>query len=144
MKPVVLCFCLMLCIYLPRMEGLPGAQGLIDLKEEPPGCSLKEEEHTDTKELQDITYTPMEALDIVKEKYAANFIRQTRGQEEDYYYKLPDAEYYLVYEGQGATEDEYIIHLYEFVTEDQVENIGHTVTYGWYRFNRNTGEVTED
>lgn len=113
MKPVVLCFCFMLCIYLPRMEQ------------------------------QELPYTPMEALDIVREKYAANFIRQESAEDENYFYQLPDAEYYLVYEGQGATEDEYIIHLYEFVTEDPVENIGHTVTYGWYRVDRNTGEITE-
>ena len=143
MKPVVLCFCIMLCIYLPRMEELPGALGQIYVREEPPGCSLREEEQADTEE-HGIPYTPMEALDIVKEKYTANFIRQKTSEEEIYCYKLPDAEYYLVYEGRGVTEDEYIIHLYEFVTEDPIENIGHTVTYGWYRINRNTGEITEE
>ena len=143
MKPVVLCFCFMLCIYLPRMEELPGALEQMYLGEEPPGCSLQEEEQSDMRE-QEPPYTPMEALDIVKEKYAANFIRQKADEEENYYYKLLNAEYYLVYEGQGATEDEYIIHLYEFVTDDPIENIGHTVTYGWYRVDRNTGEVTEN
>lgn len=143
MKSVVLCLCLMLCIYLPRMKELPGALGQVVTGEEPSGCSLQEDTQTDIQEQQDILLTPMEALDMVKEKYAANFIRQKADQEEYYFYKLPDADYYLVYEGQGATEDEYIIHLYEYVSEDSIENIGHTVTYGWYRVDRNTGEITE-
>jgi hypothetical protein len=126
------------------MEEFQGVLGQIYAEEEPPGCSLREEEQTDIRERQDKPYTSMEALDIVKEKYAANFIRQKTDQEENYCYKLPDAEYYLVYEGQGASEDEYIIHLYEFVTENPIENIGHTVTYGWYRIDRYTGEITEE
>lgn len=143
MRPVVLCLCIMLCIYLPRMEELPGASKQMYDGEEPPGCSLQEEEQSDITE-RELPYTPMEALDIVKEKYAANFIRQKTDEEENYYYKLPDAEYYLVYEGQGATLDEYIVHLYEVVIDDPIENLGHTVTYGWYRIDRNTGEITEN
>jgi hypothetical protein len=125
------------------MEELSQALEQMYFGVEPPGCSLQEEDQSDMRE-QELPYTPMEALDIVKEKYAANFIRQETDGEEIYYYKLPDAEYYLVYEGQGATEDEYIIHLYEFVTDDPIGNIGHTVTYGWYRIDRNTGEITEN
>lgn len=142
MRPVVLCLCFMLCIYLPRMEELVGALKQLCLCEELSDRPLRREEQSGNIKQQGLPYTPMEALDIVKEKYAANFIRQRLG-EEEYCYKLPDAEYYLVYEGPGAAEDEYIIHLYEFVIGNPNENIGHTVTYGWYLFDRNTGEITE-
>ncbi len=142
MKSVVLCFCFMLCIYLPKMEELPGASGQLYMGEEPPGCALQEDSDSDIQVQRASPYTPMEALDIVKDKYAANFMIQKADEEEFYCYKLPEADYYLVYEGQGVTEDEYIIHLYEYVSENSVENIGHVVTYGWYRFDRNTGEIT--
>ncbi len=144
MKSVVLCVCFMLCIYLPRMEELPGALGQFYSGEEPPGCALREEEQAEITIRQEFSYTPMEALTFIKEKYAANFMIQKTDQEGYYYYKHPDMEYYLVYEGEGATEDEYIIHLYEYVSDDPSENTGHTVTYGWYRIDRKTGVITEE
>ncbi len=142
MRPVVLCFCFMLCIYLPRMEELPGAAGQLYAGEEPPGCYLQEDQLTDLQ-IQEDVYSPMEALDIVKENYAANFTRQKADRKGYYFYKLSGAEYYLEYEGTGATEEEYIIHLYEYVLDDPTENLGHTVTYGWYRVDRRTGEIKE-
>ena len=93
--------------------------------------------------------TAMEALDLVKESYAANFekvmLEQTSVEDtaEEYYYKLPIADYYLVYEGKGETEQEYLIHLYEFVLDEPEIGIGHTVTYGWYTVDRETGIITE-
>ncbi len=86
--------------------------------------------------------TAMEALDMVKAVYAANFTKMESDTNGSYYYKLPDAQYYLVYEGQGATEEEYLIHLYEYVADDTEEGIGHFVTYGWYTVKRTTGEIT--
>lgn len=94
------------------------------------------------------TIAPMDALDMVKECYAANF-EKVEGEYEDssvdvseYYYKLPIADYYLVYEGVQEDND-YLIHLYEFVLDEPDTGIGHTVTYGWYTVDKFTGEVTK-
>lgn len=101
----------------------------------------------------ELDLTAMEALDMVKEKYSANFekVFYTNEDKEEsiinedgkevYYYKLPFAEYYLVYEGYGETEKEYLIHLYEFVVDEADTGIGHTVTYGWYTVDRKTGNI---
>lgn len=87
--------------------------------------------------------TAMEALDLIKEQYAINFEKiAMEDTEEEYYYKLPLADYYLVYEGYGETDQDYIIHLYEFVLDDPETGRGHTVTYGWYTVNRNTHEIS--
>ena len=86
--------------------------------------------------------TAMEGLDIIQKNYAANFVKEA-GEGEDYYYKLPIAEYYLYYEGQGESESEYLYHLYEFVVDDEILNIGHTVTYGWYTVDKYTGKITD-
>lgn len=91
-----------------------------------------------TKEL-----TPMEALDYVKQLYAANFEKHKVGEWGTYYYKLPLTEYYLVYEGKGETDQQYLFHLYEFVIDEPEEGIGHTVTYGWYQVNKVTGAIIE-
>jgi hypothetical protein len=92
----------------------------------------------DTK--QDLT--PMEALDLVKGKYAANFEKiEETAEKENYYYKLPIADYYLVYEGKGETEQQYLFHLYEYVPGDPENGIGHTVTYGWYQVDKVTAEI---
>jgi hypothetical protein len=86
--------------------------------------------------------TPMQALDQVKERYAANFEKVDSITSEEYYYKLPIADYYLVYEGSESTEDNYLIHLYEFVLDEPDTGIGHTVTYGWYTIDKTSGEIT--
>ncbi|MDF2539060.1 MAG: hypothetical protein K0S76_2081 [Herbinix sp.] len=85
----------------------------------------------------------MEALDVVKELYADNFEKIDWENTDGYYYKLPDAEYYLIYEGMEQ-EDNYLFHLYEFVLDEPETGIGHTYTYGWYTVNRNTGVVTDN
>lgn len=94
--------------------------------------------------------TPMEALDLVKECYAANFDKVyveliddfANDTVDEYYYKLPFADYYLVYEGVQE-ENYYLIHLYEFVLDEPDTGIGHTVTYGWYTVDKMTGAITE-
>ena len=88
------------------------------------------------------TLTPMDALDKVKEIYAANFEKVPGETATEYGYKLPDADYYLVYEGIQE-EKEYLIHLYEFVLDDPDTGIGHTVTYGWYTVDKITGFITD-
>lgn len=86
--------------------------------------------------------TPMKALELVKDCYASNF-EKIAISETEYYYKLRIADYYLIYEGRGETEEQYLYHLYEFVLDDPEEGIGHTVTYGWYQVNKFTGEIIE-
>lgn len=86
--------------------------------------------------------TAMEALDLVKEGYAANFERYYITQDQVLYcYKLPDAQLYLAYEGFGSTEDEYLIHLYEFVVDDPESGIGHCYSYAWYSVDKKTGRI---
>lgn len=85
----------------------------------------------------------MIALDLVKKQYAANFEKVVDKKTTDYYYKLPDAKYYLVYEGRVNDGKDYLIHLYEFVMDESEEQIGHTVTYGWYQVNKKTGQIKE-
>jgi len=89
------------------------------------------------------TLSAMEALDLVKDKFAADFEQQYYSLDMDLYcYKLPDAELYLAYEGLGESEDEYLIHLYEFVCDDHDSGMGHSYTYAWYTVNRVTGCIT--
>ncbi len=106
-------------------------------------CQSSQGTETALKETVREPLTAMDALDLVKERYAANFVRMDQDTGGSYYYKLPFAEYYLDYEGQGETEEDYLIHLYEYVANDTEEGIGHYVTYGWYTVNRTTGEITE-
>ncbi|MBH1940555.1 hypothetical protein I5677_06615 [Mobilitalea sibirica] len=84
--------------------------------------------------------SPMEALDRIKEIHATNFIKVWEN-ETRYYYKLSEAEYYLVNEDYIEEDNYYLIHLYEFVLDDEVTGIGHTVTYGWFKVNCFTGEI---
>jgi hypothetical protein len=85
--------------------------------------------------------TPMEALELVKEKYATNFEKVIPEEDTgEYYYSLDVAAYYLVYEGIDE-EGRYLIHLYEFVLDEPETGLGHTYTYGWYTVNRLTGEI---
>jgi hypothetical protein len=86
--------------------------------------------------------TPMDALDIVKVLYAANF-KKVDITEDTYYYQLEDETFYLAYEEEMEENADYLIHLYEFVEEGSQNGIGHTVTYGWYRVDRVTGRITE-
>jgi hypothetical protein len=91
---------------------------------------------------------------LTKEEYAANFDKVYLEQEtgntlteesakEEYYYKLPYADYYLIYEEQDSTGDKYLFHLYEFVLDDSELGLGHTVTYGWYKVDKKTGSIED-
>lgn len=94
-------------------------------------------------EVTEYYITSMEALDIVKKQYAANFDKVMEETGEQYYYKLSFAELYLVYEEEIGTDQDYLIHLYEFVVDDPETGMGHMVTYGWYTVDRITGRITE-
>lgn len=88
--------------------------------------------------------TPMMALDIVKERYAANFDKvYEKNSKDKYFYQLADADYYLEYESELGPANEYLIHLYEFVVDDPETGVGHTVTYGWYSVSKKSGKITD-
>lgn len=130
MTRLVLCICTMLIFYLPNEETLKTTYQNIILY----------------KMNMNSTYqvTKMEALDLVKAQYAANFDKTYPDDTtEEYYYKLSTADYYLVYEGTGKTEQEYLFHLYEFVLDEPETGIGHTVTYGWYTVDKEDAKVTD-
>lgn len=97
----------------------------------------------DTKVQSDVMkeVTPMEALDRVKAVYATNFEKVELEETGEYYYKLPTAEYYLVYEGLQADNRNYLFHLYEFVLDEPDTGIGHTYTYGWYTVDKYNGVI---
>lgn len=95
-----------------------------------------------TKECKKQELSPMEALDLVKSKFATNFDKVEISKEE-YYYKLDIADYYLVFEGMGENKQQYLIHLYEFIQDEPENGIGHTVTYGWYLVDMMTREIVE-
>jgi hypothetical protein len=86
--------------------------------------------------------TAMEALDLVKEHYAVNFEKVAKEDTKEYFYKLLETDYYLVYEGYYPKGSYYLIHLYEFAIDFPETNIGHMVTYGWFIVDKKTGEVT--
>lgn len=87
--------------------------------------------------------TSMEALELVKDKYAYDFVRTEDGQAGEYSYRLPDTGLYLSYEGMSMDGRQYFFHLYEYVTEDTAEGTGHYYTYGWYAVDSVTGEITD-
>jgi len=93
---------------------------------------------------QEYYLSKMQALDLVKIRYANNFIKVFPEETNtEYYYKLPDVNYYLVYEGNGGTNQEYLFHLYEFVLDEPDTGIGHTYTYGWYTVDKYSGDIID-
>lgn len=170
MKPRLVCFFLMLSIFLPKIESFNERyihlqMGLIEQStgmnsddsalerddKEKQKCNVDRKGCTDENlefsiaefEKMEDCITPMEALEIVKEQYAANFVKTYQSTGDEYYYKLPIADYYLVYEGEIGQEPQYLYHLYEFVIDEPETGIGHTVTYGWYTVDKITGYVSE-
>ena len=87
--------------------------------------------------------SPMKAMDLVKKQYAANFKKVFYKNSKEYYYKLPIADYFLTYEGLEQDGTYYIYRLYEFVLDNSEEGIGHTVTYGWYAVDTQTGVIVD-
>ncbi len=145
MKSAMYCLVLLLSIY-----PLSGYGRMLTYDEQPLGVAWdeiyrsgsEERDHRITKDNKKQKFTPMEGLDLVKCSYAANFEKIDISKDE-YYYKLELADYYLVYEGEGATEQQYLFHLYEFVLDEPEDEFGHTVTYGWYQVDKVTGEIIQ-
>lgn len=166
MTRLMICICTALILFYPREEILKITYRYISTREIKENTEMNEKtkitkntKMNDNTTMNDNTslnhkttinestknsISKMEALDLVKQQYAANF-EKIYGEDtkEEYYYKLPFADYYLVYEGQVGEEGKFLIHLYEFVVDDPDSGIGHTVTYGWYTVDQHTGEITD-
>lgn len=142
MRRMVLYLCIILSIFVPYEFVIAKDNSFIlfsRMKDRPEDITKHIAKHIPERNI-----TSMEALDRVKDLYATNFEKVfAKDTCEEYYYKLPFAEYYLVYEGSGETEKDYIFHLYEFVIDEPETGIGHTVTYGWYWVDRETGIITD-
>lgn len=134
MRPRLLCLCVLLSIFLPKIDAIDGMNKN--------GLHFIVAPTTVHKQQTKRIISPMAALDLVKERYASNFDKVETEDKEVYYYQLSLADYYLVYEGYGETKSQYLIHLYEFVIDDEVTQVGHTVTYGWYVVDNKTGKIT--
>lgn len=123
------------CVTTPGLNGYPNANVL-------------QESSKNLQKMEEIS-TAMEALDLVQNKFATNFEKVYVANSEEYYYKLPFADYYLVYEGGQESEkgqdpeEDYLIHLYEFVIDEPDTGVGHAVTYGWFIVEPGTGVITE-
>lgn len=126
MRQTVLCIIILLSIAVPKGYSFTGGNGV--------GLAATSK--------QEQIITPMQALDLVKEQYATNFEKLIQDTNEEYYYKLPGADYYLVHEGSEEIGQYYTFHLYEFVLDEPDTGIGHAVTYGWYMVDKKTGEIT--
>ena len=87
--------------------------------------------------------SPMKALDMIKKQYAADYQKIPYKNKKNYYYKHPEYNYYLVYEGMEDNRRKYLIHHYEFVIDDENTGIGHTYTYGWYQVDKKSGAVSK-
>ena len=129
MRGFLLCLLLILKIPVPMDELIHGIPEVI----------IAEIRHGGFEQ----ALSPMEALDLVKERYAANFDKVYEASEDEYYYKLASADYYLVYEGETAAGGDYLIHLYEFVVDEPETGLGHTVTYGWFSVDRVSRRIIE-
>lgn len=128
MTQIFSCLCLLLFTFHPKDGYLQGVYTQI--------TSGIYEENTKN------SISPLEGLDLVKERYATNFERVYDQYTKEYYYKLPEAEFYLVYEGMDETGSAYLYHLYEYVLDEPETGLGHAVTYGWYWVNKSSGIIT--
>lgn len=87
--------------------------------------------------------SPMKALDMIRKQYAADYVKILCDNKKDYYYKDPEFNFYLVYEGMEDKKTKYLIHQYEFVVDEEDTGLGHTYTYGWYLVDKKTGVISK-
>lgn len=82
-----------------------------------------------------------DALDLLKNRIASDFIKVFYEEENTslYFYQMPESSLYLVYE--DAMSEEYIFRLYEFIPDDEINQIGHCYTYGIYYVNKQNGAI---
>jgi hypothetical protein len=126
---MIICFCSLLILFHPKEDLIKATNRYM--------TSLNMSANTEN----DIS--KMEGLDLIQERYAANFEKVYYEDTKEYYYKLPEADFYLAYEGTGDTEQLYLYHLYEVVLDEPDTGLGHTVTYGWYTVNQISGVIKD-
>lgn len=129
MTRLIFCLSTILILLLPKDELLKATNVQLLMK-----ATVESTKHA---------LTVMEALDLVQQEYAANFEKVMIKDTQEYYYKLPSADYYLEFAGEGETDQDYLFRLYEFVLDEEDTGIGHTVTYGWYSVNKETETITD-
>jgi hypothetical protein len=129
MTRLIFCLSTILILLLPKDELLKATNVQLLMK-----ATVESTKHA---------LTVMEALDLVQQEYAANFEKVMIKDTQEYYYKLPFADYYLEFAGEGETDQDYLFRLYEFVLDEEDTGIGHTVTYGWYSVNKETETITD-
>lgn len=97
-----------------------------------------------------------EALDLVMRAEAVNFDRVSYEETEnkkqrfvgeekrkiaDYYYQLAGHSLYLTYEDYEIDTGCYLIRLYEYIVDEEEEQLGHMYTYGFYRVDEKSGDI---
>ncbi|SDM15450.1 Copper amine oxidase N-terminal domain-containing protein [Paenibacillus sp. OK060] len=70
-----------------------------------------------------LNITEKEAVKLVKNKYGYNSS-------------------YLIVEVDNELDNQYVVHVYEVVIDDEKTGEGHTATYGWYYVDKSSGKIS--
>ncbi|MDT0124187.1 stalk domain-containing protein [Paenibacillus sp. RRE4] len=70
-----------------------------------------------------LNITEKEAVKLVKNKYGYNNSK-------------------LIVEVDNEMDNQYVVHVYEIVIDDEKTGEGHTATYGWYYVDKTSGKVS--
>nr|WP_145401636.1 stalk domain-containing protein [Paenibacillus xylanexedens] len=70
-----------------------------------------------------LNITEKEAVKLVKNKYGYNNSK-------------------LIVEVDNEVDNQYVVHVYEIVIDDEKTGEGHTATYGWYYVDKTSGKVS--
>lgn len=70
-----------------------------------------------------LTITEKEAVKLVKNKYGYNSSK-------------------LIVEVDNEEDNQYLVHVYEIVIDDEKTGEGHTATYGWYYVDKSSGKIS--
>jgi len=70
-----------------------------------------------------LNITEKEAVKLVKNKYGYNSS-------------------YLIVEVDNEVDNQYVVHVYEIVIDDEKTGEGHTATYGWYYVDKSSGKIS--
>ncbi|MGG4481218.1 hypothetical protein [Paenibacillus illinoisensis] len=70
-----------------------------------------------------LNITEKEAVKLVKNKYGYNSSK-------------------LIVEVDNEVDNQYVVHVYEIVIDDEKTGEGHTATYGWYYVDKSSGKIS--
>ncbi|PYY28233.1 stalk domain-containing protein [Paenibacillus illinoisensis] len=70
-----------------------------------------------------LNITEKEAVKLVKNKYGYNSSK-------------------LIVEVDKEVDNQYVVHVYEIVIDDEETGEGHTATYGWYYVDKSSGKIS--